>query len=180
MGVPCDVLPCRSAWPVGDAGASGIGRRLALAGRGLGAASSLVGYARRLAVGSPTRPPDLVQTNGMKMHGLAAWATPRGVPVVWHLHDYLGSRAAMAGLLRLAALRRGIEGVAVSESVAADATAALRGRVPVRAIHNAVDLDRFHPGPGDGPSLDRASGLPEAPEGTVRVGLVATFADWKG
>ena len=53
-------------------------------------------------------------------------------------------------------------------------------RVPVRAIHNGVDVDRFHPGPGDGPALDRAAGLPEAPAGTVRVGLVATFATWKG
>jgi glycosyltransferase involved in cell wall biosynthesis len=115
----------------------------------------------------------------MKMHLLAAWASPRGVPVVWHLHDYLGSRPAMAGLLRRSA-RRGVEAVAVSDSVADDARATLRGRVPVRAIHNGVDVDRFRPGPGDGPALDRASGLPEAPAGAVRVGLVATFATWKG
>jgi glycosyltransferase involved in cell wall biosynthesis len=50
----------------------------------------------------------------------------------------------------------------------------------VRAIHNAVDLDRFAPGPGDGPALDAACGLPPAEAGAVRVGLVATFAHWKG
>src|SRR6478752_3791380 len=103
----------------------------------------------------------------MKAHVLGAWAAPRGVPVVWHLHDYLGSRPAMAKLLRASA-RRGVEAVAVSDSVADDARTTLRGRVPVRTIHNGVDVDRFHPGPGDGPALDRASGLPEPPAGTVR------------
>jgi glycosyltransferase involved in cell wall biosynthesis len=52
--------------------------------------------------------------------------------------------------------------------------------VPVRAVYNAIDLDRFSPGPGDGPALDAACGLSAAPPGTVRVGLVATFARWKG
>ena len=56
----------------------------------------------------------------------------------------------------------------------------LGGRVDVQTIHNAIDLERFAPGPGDGGRLDAASGLPTAPAGTVRVGLVATFARWKG
>ena len=42
-----------------------------------------------------------------------------------------------------------------------------------------MDLDRFNP---QGPKLDldALSGLPPAPEGTLRVGLVATMARWKG
>ena len=52
--------------------------------------------------------------------------------------------------------------------------------VPIHAIHNAVDLDRFRPGAGDGSGLDAAAGLAPAPPGTVRIGLVATFARWKG
>jgi glycosyltransferase involved in cell wall biosynthesis len=52
--------------------------------------------------------------------------------------------------------------------------------VPVVVISNAVDLDRFAPGTGDGVQLDTASGLSPAPPGTIRIGLVATFARWKG
>jgi glycosyltransferase involved in cell wall biosynthesis len=52
--------------------------------------------------------------------------------------------------------------------------------VRVETIPNAVELDRFTPGPGDGAELDRRAGLPPAAAGTVRVGLVATYARWKG
>jgi glycosyltransferase involved in cell wall biosynthesis len=179
-GAACDVVPMPGGVArLGDAGATGATGRLALLARGASAASAALAYRARLAARLRDERPDLVHTNGMKMHLLGAWASPRGVPVVWHLHDYPGSRPAMARLLRLSA-RRGVEAVAVSDSVADDARATLRGRVPVRAIHNGVDVDRFHPGPGDGPALDRASGLPESPPGTLRVGLVATFATWKG
>jgi glycosyltransferase involved in cell wall biosynthesis len=180
LGVACDVVPMpEGVARLGDAGSKGAARVMALAARGLAAASGVLAYRSRLARRLRDERPDLIHSNGMKMHLLAAWATPRGVPVVWHLHDYLGPRPAMARLLRGSA-RRGVEVVAVSESVAIDARATLRGRVPVRAIHNGVDVEQFHPGPGDGPALDRASGLPGAPAGTVRVGLVATFATWKG
>src|SRR5438270_602078 len=49
----------------------------------------------------------------------------------------------------------------------------------VMPLPAAVAPDRFRP---DGPAadLDAASGLAPAPPGTVRVGLVATFATWKG
>ena len=49
----------------------------------------------------------------------------------------------------------------------------------MRIVHNAVDLQVFAP---DGPveALDRLAGLAPAAAGVVRVGLVATFARWKG
>jgi len=86
----------------------------------------------------------------------------------------------MARLLRVASRRANLSVVAVSESVAADARRVLGPTVPVRAIHNAVDARRFAPGVGDALMLDRAAGFSEAPPGTIRVGLVATFARWKG
>jgi glycosyltransferase involved in cell wall biosynthesis len=86
----------------------------------------------------------------------------------------------MARLLRVASRRAGLSVVAVSRSVADDARRVLGPKVPIRAIHNAVDVRRFAPGPGDGSMLDRAAGFGDAPPGTVRVGLVATFARWKG
>lgn len=183
LGVACDLLPMPARLAaLGDAGlALGArgGGRLALAARGPGAALAASSYFRRLRQWLRAEAPGLVQTNGMKAHVLGTWAAPRGVPVVWHLHDYLGGRAVMARLLRWSA-RRTVRGVAVSRSVAADAAAVLGPEVPVDTVYNAADLDRFAPGPGDGPWLDAQAGLPAATDGTVRVGLVATFARWKG
>ena len=64
----------------------------------------------------------------------------------------------MARLLR-ASRRPTVSAVAVSRSVLDDARKVLGPEVPIRAIHNSVDVARV---------------------GTVRVGLVATFARWKG
>jgi glycosyltransferase involved in cell wall biosynthesis len=62
--------------------------------------------------------------------------------------------------------------------VAADAGRVLGGGPRVQAVWNAVDLGRFAP---DGPrlDLDALAGLPPAAD-VLRVGLVATFAAWKG
>src|SRR5262249_20746176 len=49
----------------------------------------------------------------------------------------------------------------------------------VAAVLNTVDLMHFAPA-GSALDLDVASGLPPAPTGVIRVGLVATFARWKG
>jgi glycosyltransferase involved in cell wall biosynthesis len=115
----------------------------------------------------------------MKAHLLGAWATPAAVPVCWYLQDYVGPRPVMSRLLRAAASgRRLLAPVAISAPVAADAAAVL-GR-PVAAIEPAIDLHHFAPGPGVAADLDAAAGLPPAPPGAVRVGLVATFARWKG
>ena len=47
-------------------------------------------------------------------------------------------------------------------------------------VYNAIDTVQFSPGVGDGARLDELAGLPAASEGTIRVGLVATYARWKG
>lgn len=185
LGVPCDVLPLPPRLAgLGDAGVGPGGRwRLAagLAARAPAASASAAAYLSRLRHRLRAEAPDLVQTNGMKAHLLGAWAAPRGVPVVWHLHDYLGSRAVMSRLLRWSSrARRGVRGVAVSRSVADDARRVLGPEVPVEVVYNAVDLARFAPGAGDGAWLDARAGLPPAGPGTVRVGLVATYARWKG
>jgi glycosyltransferase involved in cell wall biosynthesis len=180
LGIPCEVLPLPGGVArLGDAGATNLGRKLVLMGRALASARVTFAYARRLARWIRATRPDLVQTNGMKMHLLGTWATPRAVPVVWHLHDYLGTRPAMARLLRMVT-QTGVESVAVSHSVAADAMKTLSERMPIRVIHNGVDVDRFSPGEGDPAALDRAAGLVPATGPVVRVGLVATFATWKG
>ena len=183
LGVPCRVLPMPPALArMGDAGLkdrAGKPRgRLALALAAAPAAAPMAMYVARLHQAIREAKPDRVHTNGMKAHVLGAWATPRRVPLVWHLHDFIASRAVMARLLRMVA-RPGTTGVAVSKAVADDAAKVFGAKVPVRTVYNAVDLARFAP---EGPrvDLDAASGLPPAPEGTVRVGLIGTFATWKG
>jgi len=75
--------------------------------------------------------------------------------------------------------RRAAAIVANSRSVAADLVATLGTGAPVSTIYNAVDLAVFAP---EGPStdLDRLAGLAPAAPGVCRVGLLATFARWKG
>jgi glycosyltransferase involved in cell wall biosynthesis len=182
LGVSCEVLPLPERLAaLGDAGlGAGRSARLKLAARGPSALAATANYLGRLRRRLRRLAPDLVQTNGMKAHVLGAWAAPRGVPVVWHLHDYIGAREVMRRLLRCSA-RPSVHCVAVSESVAADARLVLGDRTPVDVVYNAVDLSRFRPGPGDGRWLDAAAGFPPADPGPlVRVGLVATFARWKG
>ena len=84
----------------------------------------------------------------------------------------------MARVLRWSA-RRAAGAIAVSDAVRRDAETVLP-KLPTTLILNAVDVDHFRPAPGDNQMLDRLAGLPPAPAGTLRVGLVATYARWKG
>jgi glycosyltransferase involved in cell wall biosynthesis len=117
--------------------------------------------------------PDVVHANGIKMHVLAARLGVR--TVVWHLHDYVGRRRISSILLRRYT-PRAVRIVAPSEDAALDAQRVLKR--PVQALPNGVDTARFAP---DGPvaELDAAAGLRPVSE-VVRVGLVATYARWKG
>lgn len=159
---------------VGD---SGTGRLRAFAA--LACAAPAAGtYVGKLSAALRRLRPDVIHSNGLKTHLLAASARPREAKLVWHIHDYVGRRPMMRHLLRL---RRSSCDLAIanSNSTAADARQVL-GEVPeVVQLYNAVDFGRFS---AEGPAtdLDRASGLPRAAPGTVRVGLVATFARWKG
>jgi glycosyltransferase involved in cell wall biosynthesis len=112
------------------------------------------------------------------MHLLGALARPPSALLIWHLHDYVGKRPVMRALLHSVVSRCSMI-IAVSSSVATDARKALPHGPPVAMIHNTVDTKIFTP---HGPALDLAalSGLSPPPIGTMRVGLVATFAHWKG
>ncbi len=112
------------------------------------------------------------------MHLFASLARPKSTPVVWHLHDFYGLRPVVPLLLRPA--QRGVVGaIAISEAVKRD-TQRVLPRLPITTIANAIDTKRFAPGAGDGQWLDRLSDLPPAAPETLRIGLVATYARWKG
>ncbi len=178
LGVQTMMLPFpASVARLGEAGAtgsSGYGRLAAQMGIAAVPAALYVARLRRVI---RTFAPDVVHSNGLKTHLLAGWASSRPA-LLWHLHDYLGSRPMTARLLRRN-VRRCAAVVANSESVATDARAALGDAAPITVVYNGVDLERFSPC-GERLDLDALAGLPPAPEGTIRVGLLGTFARWKG
>jgi glycosyltransferase involved in cell wall biosynthesis len=120
--------------------------------------------------------PDILHSNGLKMHVLAARAAA-GTKLVWHLHDYLGSRSISTRLLRWNRTPSSLV-LANSQSVADDARVALNG-TRVVPIYNAIDLARFSPA-GDCIDLDALAMLPSPTSPVVRIGLLGTFARWKG
>jgi glycosyltransferase involved in cell wall biosynthesis len=140
---------------------------------------SFVEYARKLKWSLAQTQPDIVHSNGMKMHLISAVGTPSGVPVVWHMHDYVGSRTLMRRLLKIALLRRPWL-VGVSRSVVKDLEASLPC-LPERTtyVYNSVDSDKFSVD-GVTADLDALAGITPALPGTIRIGFVGTFARWKG
>ena len=180
LGVAAGVVAMpESVARLGDSGAQGVGRRAAVvAARAAGGLGALMTYRRRLRRAVAHRAPDIVHSNGYKMHLMSSWSRPATAALVWHLHDYVSSRPLMMHAMKWCS-RACDAGIAVSESVARDVAPVWRGRGPVHVVMNGVDLDVFRP---EGPraDLDALSGLPRAPEGTVRVGLVATMGRFKG
>jgi glycosyltransferase involved in cell wall biosynthesis len=175
LGVATTVLPFgRSLAQLGESGATPLQLAAAL----VRASVPIVGYVLRLRRAIRAYDPDLVHTNGLKMHVLGAWGCSPRTALVWHLHDYVGNRRLATRLLRRYATRCAAI-VANSVSVARDARAALGDHVTVVPIYNAVDLERCSE-QGDQLDLDALAGLPPASPGVVRVGLVATLARWKG
>jgi len=174
LGVRVEVLPFPSSLArLGDAGtgaAAGVASLLMA-----GAASAR--YGRRLARVLRRIEPDIIHTNGFKMHVLGCWSRPRTTSLVWHIHDYVGARRVMSQLLRWHAERCTVA-IANSNDVARDLRS-LMPKLRVHPVYNAVDLTRYAP-EGDRIDLDKACEMEPAPDGLVRVGLVGTFARWKG
>jgi len=181
LGISATVvnLPSKLA-QIGDAAAGGpAGRHQSLRSIFSGlilSAPALVNYLRKLHRVLRGFEPDVIHSNGFKMHVLAAIAAPRHIPIVWHLHDYVSARPMMAGLLRCLSRSCAIA-IANSESVAADVRTVCGSALPVQTIYNAVDLETFAP---SGPALELNSqeGMPRAE--TIRIGMLATLARWKG
>jgi glycosyltransferase involved in cell wall biosynthesis len=176
IGVAVHVVPFPpSLARLGESGAAdgGAARFAAQVGA---AAGPVAGYVAALRQALLRFAPDLVHSHGLKMHLLGAFATD--APVIWHLHDFLGARGVSRRLLRWN-VGRCAAVIANSDSVAADVRAALDDDRPVTRVYNAVDLQRFSPD-GEVLDLDRLAGWPAPRPGVVRVGLLGTFARWKG
>ncbi|CAN5169074.1 N/A [soil metagenome] len=175
LGVRVVVLPLPSkAAKLGDtqlrSGSSRVSKVLSLLKTALTTGPAGIGFVRRLKKTLRELKPDLIHSNGLKSHLLTSLARPRGTPIVWHLHDFYSHRPLICKHIRR--FTGGVAGaIAISHAVEVDA-APLLGTVPITTILNAIDTDHFTPGPP-------ANVLPAVP-GEVCVGLVATYANWKG
>jgi glycosyltransferase involved in cell wall biosynthesis len=176
LGVDVELLPLPAALSTLGEFSEGDrrpGKRAAALARAAFATPSFVRAFRRSV--SSFRP-TLVHTNGMKAHVLGALAAA-DLPRVVHLRDFVSERPLTRKLLGFVAHRSVV--VANSRAVEADARSdrpSLRSAV----VYNAVDLDEFRPGPRDAAYLAALSGLPAPEPETLTVGLVATYAWWKG
>ena len=180
LGVSVDVVPFPPALArLGDWGTgAGIWPSVTLLARCAAAAWPTLLYLRRLRHLLRAHAPTVIHSNGLKMHLLGAWARPTRTPVVWHFHDFAARRRLTSKLLRVSAGRCSAI-IANSRSVAEDARSLCGDALAVHPVWNAVDLGRFSP-TGPQLNLDALAELPPADDDVVRVGLVATFARWKG
>jgi glycosyltransferase involved in cell wall biosynthesis len=119
--------------------------------------------------------PDIVHTNGMKAHLVAAALRAR--PLVVHLRDFVSQRRVSRRVF--SALPRGTLVVTNSRAVADD-LGVVAPRLAREVVYNAVDIEAFRPGPTEPNHLAALAGMPAPDVGTLTVGLVATYAWWKG
>ncbi|HTH00956.1 MAG TPA: glycosyltransferase family 4 protein [Vicinamibacterales bacterium] len=183
MRAICSVVPMPSAlsrlgeWPAVQDGWR-TGSRVALGIRLCGAAAVLPAYESRLRRVIADFQPHAIHTNGLKAHVLGARLRTRDAGLVWHLHEYISRRKLTRWLLRQYAGRCSAI-VANSASVASDVASSIRPTPDLHVVANPVDLDVFAP-TGVRLDVDRLAGLPAASSDVTRVGLIATYARWKG
>jgi glycosyltransferase involved in cell wall biosynthesis len=181
LGVTCHLSPLPSAlaeWgdtPVRVASENTRPNRLK---RGWHLASGLREASRQLREVLRRVDPDIVHSNGLKYHALTGWTGCGRARLVWFQHDYLGSRRLLSRGLPW--LGRFVEFLWANSHSVADDLRRLMPRTPIRVLHCGIDLDRFSPGPSDPEWLDRQCDPPAETTSVLRIGLVATYARWKG
>lgn len=184
MGVECQCVPMQpTLLRVGDSAIRGIygykiGNVLTSGISAILGGASLISYARRFRRVVDSIRPSIVVSNGLKFHAITGLSGTGNARLVWFMHDYLSSRALMRNVLpKLAGSVSLI--LANSRSVADDI-----GRLiplPQReVVYCGIDRQHFAPGQGDGRWLDQLAESNPLPSNAVRVGMVATFARWKG
>jgi glycosyltransferase involved in cell wall biosynthesis len=126
--------------------------------------------------------PDAIHANSIRAGiVMAAATTGLRVPVIWHGHDIL-PRHPLSTVVRLFALLSARNRVlAVSQAVVMGFRGAMlkafARRVPIRVIHNAVDLERFKPNSETRVPTRATLGLTEA---QPVIGMVGQLTSRKG
>ncbi len=180
LGVRCEVIELPHAIAsVGESSTGSIGRLAASVATAPATAPEVARFLRVLRSCIADTSPSVIHSNGLKTHLLARWVCPTQVPVICHLHDFIGSRLISSHAIVPAATEQTYY-IANSRAVAVDAARVLGSGDRVRCIHNGVDTTLFSPQKIDASWLDLAADAPAATSETVRVGLVGTYARWKG
>jgi glycosyltransferase involved in cell wall biosynthesis len=120
--------------------------------------------------------PDIVHSNGLKTHALAALACPRGARLVWHMRDFISTPympARPAKLIRSLARVLPDAVVCNSETTRASMANAFRGAAACRlhVVPDGIDAVRF---------TSTASPVQVGPQAAARVLLLGRIAEWKG
>jgi glycosyltransferase involved in cell wall biosynthesis len=182
LDVTSVVLPMpRALIEMGDSAFQGSSEHQALwelGRRGISGGWSIWRYAQLLRKTLARLQPNLIHSNGIKFHLLTSLTKLPSVPIIWHIHDFLSLRPLMGRALRWAS-RRAQAAIAVSQAVQQDAQKVV-SNLPVELIYNGIDTDEFSPGSTPGVWLDQLAKLTPGNPETIRIGLVATYARWKG
>jgi glycosyltransferase involved in cell wall biosynthesis len=160
-------LPSKIA-QLGDSGLKGQNNRLVSIlsfARNISLLGEFISYWQQLKRSIWEIDPDVIHSNGMKTHLLAA-SLGISTPIIWHLHDFIGSRVLVKQLLKLF-VNRASAAIAISQSIADDWQAVFPS-LHIELIYNAIDVDRYKPQ------------LSIRDSQHLNIGLVATYALWKG
>jgi glycosyltransferase involved in cell wall biosynthesis len=144
--------------------------------RGVGLIVAGLPTAFRLARFARKYGSQVIHTNGMKAHMLGGLAGRlAGVPVVWHVRDFPPPGWTGRVFERQAQWLPSLI-LANSEAVRSSIASRSRHRVPILALKNPVDLERFHPH-NVGAAIRRELGVQEP---SPLIGLIAHLTPWKG
>jgi glycosyltransferase involved in cell wall biosynthesis len=174
LGVRALVLPLPDS--LNRLGESGE-RIMSVLGRLVPAGPAALSFVRELRGVLGDSRADIVHSNGLKSHILAALAET-GQPLIWHLRDFISRRSASRLLLPHLEKRVSL-GLAISRAVANDARRVLT-RVRIETVLGAVRTELFRDRGAPGLDLDALAGMPSPVDEVVRVGLIATYGRWKG
>jgi glycosyltransferase involved in cell wall biosynthesis len=126
--------------------------------------------------------PAIIHSNGLKTGLLVRLTGYRKAKILWHLHDFVGSRALMSRLVSWASIR--VSSIVTNSDAVATDVSRFVSNIPVCSVHNGIDITEFSPGTlagtSNGEFLDRLSGMQPEGRETLRIGMVATYAHWKG
>jgi glycosyltransferase involved in cell wall biosynthesis len=174
LGVRVSVLPLPDS--LNRLGESGE-RIMSMLGRLVAAGPAALSFVRELRGVLGDSRADIVHSNGLKSHILAALAET-DQPLIWHLRDFISRRSASRLLLPHLEKRVSL-GLAISGAVAKDAERVLT-RVRIKTVLGAVRTDLFRGDAAPGLDLDALAGMAPPHGEVVRVGLIATYGRWKG
>lgn len=174
LGIPVEVLALPES--LATIGEYGLSTASGLAKAVLGGPDAM-GFMPRLSQVLSASHADVVHTNGIKAHWLVC-ALRRG-PTVLHFRDFISERRmTRRALLPLCAAGQRVA-ISISEAVDQELTQAFPG-LPTQIVYDGIDTDGLRPGPSDPGLLSRLAGMDSAPAGTLNVGILGTYARWKG